>query len=355
MSQTESRTSDGQGSVLAQGYTTLARLWSFLSRVVSHFFSNKGLLLAGSVAYNSLLSIIPLCAVFLVFLSRFFEESKVLEVIHFQLDFITPGQTEILLAEIKGILAKREFVEGIGLFFMLFFSSLAFKTLEDAISVIYNKQFPKTSTFKIVRVFKRDFWISAVIPYAFIASIGIILLLGTFFISFLETFSGREFHLFGSSVKLDPVWNFGFWALGFAVQVLMFASIYKVMPTIKIEVRRAVIGGFSAAVLWEIVRRIVSWYFANVSMVGRVYGSLTAVVVVLLMMEVGSLIVLLGAQIMAELRWSEAAGLPWYKGAPSYDEIVQDDEVNSIEVKSPPKKNNSQKRNKRKKKKRRRR
>ncbi|MDF1663368.1 MAG: YihY/virulence factor BrkB family protein [Planctomycetota bacterium] len=354
MSQTDSRAKEESETAIGQGYATVTRLWSFASRVVSHFFANKGLLLAGSVAYNSLLSIIPLCAVFLVFLSRFFEQEKVLEVIHFQLDFITPGQTEILLAEIRGILAKREFVEGIGIFFMLFFSSLAFKTLEDAIAVIYNKQFPKTSSFKIVRVFKRDFWISAVIPYAFIASIGIILLLGTFFISFLENFSGRQFLLFGSSVKLDPIWNFGFWALGFAVQVLMFASIYKVMPTIKIEVRRAVIGGFSAAVLWEIVRRVVSWYFANVSMVGRVYGSLTAVVVILLMMEVGSLIVLLGAQIMAELRWSEAAGLPWYEGAPSYDEIQEDEDPKSIAVKSPARKPRPQKKAKRKKRKRRR-
>jgi membrane protein len=327
-----------QSSVpLKHGYSTLAHLWSFIVRVVSRFFANKGLLLAGSVAYNSLLSIIPLCAVFLVVLSRFFDQEKVISVIEFQLSFITPGQAEILVAEITGILSKREWVEGVGIIVMLFFSSLSFKTLEDAISIIYYKQFPKNSSFRLVQVFKRDFWISAVIPYAYIVSIGLVLLFGTFLISFLETFSGREYTILGYKGELDQVWNFGFWLLGFLVQVLMFTSIYKVMPVIKIKLSRAIIGGFSAALLWEIIRRIVSWYFSNVSMVGRVYGSLTAVVIILLMMEVGAIIVLLGAQIMAELRWSEEAGLPWYEGASEDSKSQKPEfEVATEDKKEPP-------------------
>jgi membrane protein len=326
MSSKEESSKSQASAGIGFSYLTLVHLWSFIRRVVSRFFSNKGLLLAGSVAYNSLLSIIPLCAVFLVFLSRFFKEEKVLNVINFQLDFITPGRAEILTSEIKEILKNREFVEGIGVFFMLFFSSLAFKTLEDAISVIYYKRFPKNAGFRLVRVFKRDFWISAVMPYAYIVSIGLVLLIGTFFISFLETFSGREYSILGYKGKLDQIWNFGFWVLGFAVQALMFTSIYKVMPVIKIKVRRAMIGGLSAALLWEIIRRLVSWYFSNVSMVGRVYGSLTAVVVILLMMEVAAIILLLGAQVMAELRWSEEAGLPWYEGTPDegHEEVTSE-------------------------------
>jgi membrane protein len=57
----------------------------------------------------------------------------------------------------------------------------------------------------------------------------------------------------------------------------------------------------AATVLWEIVRHILVWYFANLSMVNVVYGSLATTIIVLLTLEVAALILLLGAQVIAEL------------------------------------------------------
>ena len=43
------------------------------------------------------------------------------------------------------------------------------------------------------------------------------------------------------------------------------------------------------------------WYFANLSMMNVVYGSLATAIIVLLTLEVAALILLLGAQVIAEL------------------------------------------------------
>ena len=59
-----------------------------------------------------------------------------------------------------------------------------------------------------------------------------------------------------------------------------------------------------------------AYYFAKISLVGVVYGSLATVVVVLLSMEVASLILLFGAQIIAELEACSRAGVPWYEKPP---------------------------------------
>ena len=64
---------------------------------------------------------------------------------------------------------------------------------------------------------------------------------------------------------------------------------------------RTVIGGLVAAILWEIVRNFLVWWFSNVSLVNVVYGSLAAVVIVLLTLETAAIILLLGAQVIAEL------------------------------------------------------
>jgi membrane protein len=55
------------------------------------------------------------------------------------------------------------------------------------------------------------------------------------------------------------------------------------------------------------------YFFTNISMVNVIYGSLATVIVVLLFLEIVFVILLLGAQLIAELEASAAAGLPWHE------------------------------------------
>ncbi|MBP1752036.1 MAG: hypothetical protein H6Q57_872 [Geobacteraceae bacterium] len=53
----------------------MARLFSFLLRVLRGFRRNQGLLLSGAVAYYTLLSVIPMSILALLVLTHFIEES----------------------------------------------------------------------------------------------------------------------------------------------------------------------------------------------------------------------------------------------------------------------------------------
>ena len=70
---------------------------------------------------------------------------------------------------------------------------------------------------------------------------------------------------------------------------------------VRVRFRHALIGGITATVLWEITRRVLVWYYAVISMVNVIYGSIAITVVALLSIEVVALILLLGAQVIAEL------------------------------------------------------
>jgi len=73
-----------------------------------------------------------------------------------------------------------------------------------------------------------------------------------------------------------------------------------VMPVGRLSLRHALIGGVTAAVLWELTRHVLVWYLATISQVSVVYGSLTTAIVVLLSLELGATLLLFGAQVISE-------------------------------------------------------
>ena len=83
-------------------------------------------------------------------------------------------------------------------------------------------------------------------------------------------------------------------------EILLLSSIYLVMPVGRLSFRHALIGGATAAVLWEITRHILVWYYTSMSQIQVVYGSLTTSIAVLLSVEIGALVFLFGAQVIAE-------------------------------------------------------
>jgi uncharacterized BrkB/YihY/UPF0761 family membrane protein len=64
--------------------------------------------------------------------------------------------------------------------------------------------------------------------------------------------------------------------------------------------RHALIGAVTAALLWELSRHVLLWYFNTLSQISTVYGSLTTAIAVLLSLEVAATLLLLGAQVIAE-------------------------------------------------------
>ena len=278
---------------LVQG---VPRMLRFTRRVGAAFLHNKGLLLAGGVGYNTLLSAVPFFAVTVTGLSYFFAEATILRVAAAEVEAILPNYSHEVMRAVRAFLASREVVGVIGTAGLIFFSSLAFRMLEEAISVIFGS---------LAYAPPRRFWISAVLPYVAL----VLLTLALFALALLHTAA----EALGGPGLVEQLSDVFFQVLGFVSQVILFMVTYQVLPVVRVAWRRAFFGGLAAALLWELVGRLLAYYFTNVSLVGVVYGSLATVVVVLLTLEAGAIILLLGAQVIAELEASAHAGLPWYE------------------------------------------
>ena len=215
------------------------RLGSFLLRVLSHLSKNHALLLAGGIAYNLLLSIVPLLTVLLVGLTHVLDRQQLLDIVRGQLVLLIPTQAQTITDQVAALIDNADVIGGIGILVLLFFSSWAFKILEGALAIIFVRSKSRRN---------RGFWMSALLPYIWIVVIGA--------------------------------------------------------------------GLFALTVLWDSLRRVLMVYFAKISMVSVVYGSLATVIIVLLTLEFAALIILFGAQVISEIQHSEEAGLPWYEGVP---------------------------------------
>ena len=264
---------------------------AFALQTLKAFRANQGLLLAGAVAYYALLSIVPLLILTVIALSYVIDQAELLVTLGRYLEWLVPGQSQSIVAELTNFLDHRGVIGWVLLATMIFFSSLAFTVLENAMSVIFIHR---------VAIRKRHFLVSALLPYCYILFLGLGVLLVTLVSGSLQAMGQESVDFLGYNWSLGGVSGVLLYLLGLGGEIFVLTSVYLVMPVGQLSLRHALIGGLTAALLWEITRHVLVWYFATLSQVGVVYGSLTTAIAVLLSLDLAATLLLLGAQVISE-------------------------------------------------------
>lgn len=264
---------------------------NILKRSLISFRANQGILLAGAIAYYTLLSIIPLFTLLIVALSHLIDEQLLLHIVQDNLHPIFGEQAKAITFQMELFLQNRQTVGWIGLVILLFFSSMAFTVLENAMSVIF---------FHRVNIHRRHFLISAIIPYVYILMLGVGILLITIVSGALDLLHGETVTILFWTLELDSLNGTILYIFGIIGLTLLLASFYMVMPVGRIPYCHALVSSFCVAILWEVIRHVLIWYFTTLSMVNIIYGSLTTAIIALLFLEVAAIILLFGAQVIAE-------------------------------------------------------
>lgn len=282
-----------------------------LSYVISHpgqfsidvlrgFRENQGLLLAGAVAYYTLLSIIPVFALVLIVLSYFVDTQLLLETLSTFLMMATPTRIDTLTTHLETFLANWRVIGTVGMLLLIFFSSLAFTVLENAMSAIFFHRQLKH---------RRHFFVSAVLPYIYILLLTAGFLVVSLISGWLHQHSAATPSLFGIDINMTQTTATVLYALGVFGEILLLTSVYLVMPVGRLAWSHALVGGITATILWELTRHILIWYFSTLSFVSVIYGSLATTIIILLSFEFGAIILLLGAQVIAEYERIDHGGV----------------------------------------------
>jgi len=264
---------------------------AFALRVLKNFQAHRGFLLAGAIAYNALLSLIPLLILSVIVLSRLVSPTELLETLEHYLEWLVPSQSYAVLEELSRFLDQRIAIGSVLLATMLFFSSLTFSALNQAMAVIFGHREMAN---------QRSSLLSLLLPYAFVGLLGVGLLAVTLISISVQTLVPESGVIFGRDWYLPGLPGTILRLLGLATEALMIAAIYHFLPVGRIALRYALVGGITATALWEIIRHVLVWYFNGLSNASVVYGSLTSAVIILFSLEIAATLLLLGAEVIAE-------------------------------------------------------
>jgi membrane protein len=272
----------------------------FLLDVLRGFRDNQGMLLAGAVAYYTLLSIIPVFALVLIVLSQFIEQQLLLDTVSTILALAAPIRSEVLATHLEAFLSHWKVIGTMGILFLLFFSSLAFTVLENAMSMIFFHRHLQQ---------RRHFLVSAMLPYVYILLLAAGFLVVSLMSGWLNQHSADTPSLIGIDINMTSTTATTLYLLGVLGEVLLLTSVYLVMPVGRLAWSHALVGGIVATLLWEATRHALVWYFTKLSFVSVIYGSLATTVIILLSFEFAAIILLLGAQVIAEYERIDHGGV----------------------------------------------
>ena len=133
----------------------------------------------------------------------------------------------------------------------------------------------------------------------------IVLMVLAALIAFAVTFTGGLAQALGDVLGLGEtavdVWNLAKWPVLLVLVSLLLAVLYWGAPNVKLPFRLISPGSLLAVIGWVIASLLFAFYVANFGSYNRTYGALAGPIIFLLWLWISNIVVLLGAELNAEI------------------------------------------------------
>lgn len=260
-----------------------------LGDAIRNYRSNGDTNQAAAIALYGILSIIPLFILTLLVVGSLFSanpeiEQKLVEGIR---QFI-PSFSGEFLSQFSHIEGKREVLGGVGIISLIWFSAMIFSAIETALNIIF-----RSRTYR--NYFVSKLLAIAMIPLGWavgVASVGI---------TYVAAILAQQPLLGEGGILYFPGIHgiFFRYLIPYLSTVLFVTIVYKAIPTAKVGVKSALIGSAIFSALLEIAKQFFTWYVANYTRYNVIFGSLEAVVILVIWVFYISLIFLFCAELIS--------------------------------------------------------
>jgi membrane protein len=278
------RHADTPTEIPAQGWKDI--LW----RTYEEFGKDRIMSVAAGVTYYALLAVFPAIAALVSIYGLFADPATIREHMNAMSGVLPGGALEIVGEQVARISSKGGGALGfgfiIGLAISLWSSNAGMKAIFDALNIV-NDEEEKRSFIKL-NLMSLSFTLGAILFILF--ALGSIVVLPIIF------------NFVGLGNQTEWILALARWPILFIGVVLALSLIYRFGPSRdKAEWRWVTPGGVVAAVLWLAVSMLFSWYVSNFGNYNETYGSLGAVIGFMTWIWLSTVVVLLGAEINAEM------------------------------------------------------
>lgn len=257
---------------------------------VCAFIHNEDSLKASALTFYTLTSIVPFLAVALGIATgfgfeKFFEEELVQvfdeqrEAIEYAIKF-----ARSTLQNVKGSI-----IAGVGLFALLWTNISMLSSIESALNQIWRVRQPRSWAKKLTDYLA----VMIICPIFFVVSSSLTVYLYTRLAE-----SAREYQF----VELVTPYLFSlFKVVPFLLSALLFVVIYLFIPNTNVQVRPRVIAGVIAGIAFQLWQWVYIKFQVEIASYGAIYGTLAALPLFLIWLQVSWLIVLGGAELAAQI------------------------------------------------------
>ncbi|MEZ0169345.1 YihY/virulence factor BrkB family protein [Microvirga sp. TS319] len=268
-----------------------AKGWKdILWRTYEEFGKDRVTSVAAGVTYYALLAVFPAIAALVSIYGLFADPGTIQDHLNALSGVLPGGAMEVIGDQVKRIASKGGGALGFGFIFglavSLWSANAGMKAVFDALNIVNNED--EKRSFIWLNLTSLTFTLCAIL-FILVALGGIVVL--PIVLQFIGLGQGTEWLV---SLLRWPILLIG---VTFALSL-----IYRFGPSRdKAEWRWITPGGIIASVLWIAVSMLFSWYVSNFGSYNETYGSLGAVIGFMTWIWLSSIIVLLGAEINAEM------------------------------------------------------
>lgn len=261
-----------------------------LWRVYDEMQKDRVMLIAAGVTYYGLLALFPAVAALVSLYGLFANPAGITEQLSTLQGVIPDGAIQVVGDQINRIQSQGGGKLGlffvIGLLVSLWSANAGVKSLFDALNAVYEE--PERRSFVQYNAQALMFTLGAIL-FLILAISGIVVLPAVFAFVGLESMAGWIISLLR-------------WPLLIVVTLFALAVLYRFGPSReRAEWRWVTWGSAIAAIAWVAVSMLFSWYVSNFGTFNETYGSLGAVIGFMIWMWLSATIVLVGAEINAQL------------------------------------------------------
>lgn len=241
--------------------------------------------LAAQLAYFLLLSLFPLL-IFLVTLVPYLPITEV-DILAFFDDY-APGETmDLIRNSLEDIMEKDGKLLSFGLIATIWTASNGINAIVTAFNRAYRVK--ETRSFIVSRL------MAIILTFAMIFVFLVALILPVF---------GKEigiwlFANFGLREEFIHVWNMLRWLISILILFIVFLGLYWIAPNKKLTCISGLPGSVFATAGWVIVSIGFSYYVSNIASYTATYGSIGAIIVLMLWLYLSAYIIIIGGEINA--------------------------------------------------------
>jgi membrane protein len=273
-----------------------ARGWiDILKRVYLNFSEHRILALAAGMTYYSLLAIFPALAALVAIYGLFADPATITRHLDEVSGILPGGAIEVAKEQLTRVASHGSHTLGwtfiIGLAVSLWSANSAMKSLFDTLNVIYGEQ-EKRGFFNL-NALTLAFTIAAIVFV--LTALGAVVV-----VPVVLTFVGL-------SNIADLLVRVVRWPAMLVIMALGLAIIYRFGPSREAPRWRWITwGSILASLLWLAASALFSWYAAHFGTFNETYGSLGAVIGFMMWLWISAIVILLGAELDAEMEHQTA-------------------------------------------------